>query len=150
DLGLTLIKSGTHPDPRAEQGRHRFAYALLPHEGGFSAESVIRPAYEFNVPPLVHPVPTGTTPLPSLLTVSAANVVVESVKWAEDGDGFVVRLYEAERSGVQAEITFGPSVRQVRETNMLEEGGQVLPLRNDRVKTWFRPFEIKTLRVGVG
>lgn len=150
DLGLTLIKSGTHPDPRAEQGHHRFAYALLPHEGGFSAESVVRPAYEFNVPVLVHPVPAGTAPPSSLLTISATNVIVEAVKWAEDGDGFVVRLYEAERSKVQTEIAFGPSVRQVQETNMLEEGGQVLALRNGRVKTWFRPFEIKTLRVGVG
>lgn len=85
----------------------------------------------------------------ALLTASTADMVVEAVKWAEDEEGFVVHLYKAERSGVQAEIAFSQPVRQVLETSMLEEGGHVLALRYGRVETWFRPFEIKTLGVAV-
>jgi alpha-mannosidase len=147
DLALTLVKAGTHPDPRAERGRHRFTYSLLPHSGGFGAESVVRPAYELNVAPITGPVSAGGVAVPSLLTVSAPNVIVEAVKWAEDGAGFVVRLYECERSGTAARIGFGVPVARVCEANMLEEEERELPLRRDGVATRFRPFEIKTLRV---
>ena len=37
---LSLLKSGARPDPRGDEGRHVFTYALLPHTGGFSAERV--------------------------------------------------------------------------------------------------------------
>ncbi len=37
---------------RADAGRHEVTYSLLPHAGGFSVESVVRPAYELNTPPI--------------------------------------------------------------------------------------------------
>ena len=37
-LRLTLIKSSTMPDPEADQGLHRFTYALLPHSGDWRSE----------------------------------------------------------------------------------------------------------------
>ena len=147
ELALTLVKAGTHPDPRAERGRHRFTYSLLPHAGGFAAETVVRPAYELNVAPMACPVSADAPAVPSLLTVSAPNVIVEAVKWAEDGDGFVARLYECERSGTATRIGFGVPVARVCEANMLEEEEREMPLRRDAVTTRFRPFEIKTLRV---
>ena len=49
-VGLSLIKSGVHPDDRGDEGVHLFTYSLLPHAGGFTVPSVVRPAYELNVP----------------------------------------------------------------------------------------------------
>ena len=147
EMRLTLIKSGTHPDPRSDRGRHIFNYALLPHSGAFRTETVIRPAYEFNVAPIVCPVDGGVREIESLLTVSASNVIVEAVKWAEEGKAFVIRLYEAERSGTSAVIRFSVPVESVEETNMLEEAPETLPVKNGRVSLYFRPFEIKTLKV---
>ncbi|MFH1571666.1 MAG: glycoside hydrolase family 38 C-terminal domain-containing protein, partial [Gemmatimonadota bacterium] len=148
DLRLTLLKSGTHPDPRGDAGRHLFTYALLPHAGAFAADTVVRAGYELNVPPLACPAARDAAGHRSLLTVDAPNVVVESVKWAEDGHAFVVRLYEAERSGTRARVRFGVPVKGVAETNLLEEEAQSLRLgRNGAVGLYFRPFEIKTLRV---
>ena len=142
---LSLVKSGRHPDPRGDEGRHRFAYAVLPHAGGFSVESVVRPAYEFNVAPTVV---EGRAPLAlSLLSVDAPNVIVEAVKWAEDQEAFVVRLYEAGRAAARTTLRFGVPVLSVAETNLLEE--ETVPvLREDgAVRLRFRPFEIKTLIV---
>lgn len=147
EIRLTLIKSGTHPDPRGDQGHHSFRYAFLPHACGFSTEAVVQPGCEFNIAPLAVPVAAGTPPVASLLAISVANIAVEAVKWAEDGKGFVVRLYEAERSGVCAELAFGIPVRQVEQTNMLEEEGEKLAIKNNRIKVYFRPFEIKTLKI---
>ena len=142
---LSLIKSGRHPDPRGDEGRHRFAYAMLPHLGGFSVESVVRPAYEFNVAPTVI---EGAAPVSvSLLSVDAPNVIVEAVKWAEDVEGFVVRLYEAGRTGAWATVRFGVPVASVEETNLLEEEGTPVEVVDGAVRLWFKPFEIKTLLV---
>jgi alpha-mannosidase len=148
DVRLSLLKSGTHPDPRGDAGHHVFKYALLPHDGGFSVENVVRPAYEFNIAPVAVPAPHDAQGLASLLTVDAANVIVESVKLAEDGKDLVVRLYEASRCGTHARIEFGSAVKWVEETNMLEENGRRLELETGAVRVTFRPFEIKTLKVG--
>jgi len=149
DMRLTLIKSGTHPDPRGDRGRHLFSYALLPHACGFSTEAVILPSYEFNVPPVTQQVASDAPPISSLLSVSAPNIVVEAIKWAEEGRALVLRLYEAERSGAHADIRFGVPVKKVEETNMLEEQPSELPLKKGRVRIYFRPFEIKTLKIAV-
>ena len=147
EMRLTLIKSGTHPDPRSDRGRHRFNYALLPHAGTFCTENVIRPAYEFNVAPVTCPIAGGVREIDSLLTVSAPHIIVEAVKWAEEGDGFVIRLYEAERSGTSAVIRFNIQIESVEETNMLEEQPEELRVKNGQVLLYFRPFEIKTLKI---
>jgi len=144
-LALSLIKSNRHPDDRGDAGTHFFTYSLLPHEGPFGVESVIRPAYELNIGPIVAPAGDGAEDLASLLTVDAANVIVEAVKWAEDGSGFVVRLYEAGGMATRAQVTFGAPVAHILETNLLEENGSELELADASVAFAFRPFEVKTL-----
>jgi len=144
---LSLLKSGRHPDPRGDEGRHRFAYAFLPHQGGFTVETVVRPAYEFNLPPTAIAASKAHAEF-SLLQVDAPNVIVESVKQVEDGEGFIVRLYEAGRTGTHAKVSFGVPVTAVSETNLLEEDAAALEIVDGTVELYLRPFEIKTLRVG--
>ena len=147
DMRLTLLKGGTHPDPRGDEGRHVFTYALLPHACGFCTEAVVRPGYELNTPPLTCAAPRGLTGIDSLLTVDTPNVIVESVKWAEAGRAFIVRLYEAERSGTRARVSFGVPVKAATQTDMLEESPSALKLTRNGVSLYLRPFEIVTLRV---
>lgn len=140
-LRLSLHKGGTHPDPRGDQGDHICTYSLLPHAGGFRAETVVRPAYELNLAPTVV---DGVADSGPLLAVDAPNVVVETVKPAEDGRGYIVRLYECERSATRARIRLAGTVF---ETNLLEEDQQPLATKDEVLELEFRPFEIKTLRV---
>lgn len=144
DLRLSLHKGGCHPDPRGDAGRHVCSYALVPHEGGFRAETVVRPAYELNVEPTVIGGGLGGN-AGSLLVVDAPNVVVETVKPAEEGEGIVIRLYECERSACRARLTFPASVQKVFETNLLEETPREQLIEAGAVELAFRPFEIKTL-----
>ena len=80
-----------------------------------------------------------------MLCVNAPNVIVESVKWAEKGKAFVVRLYEAGRTGCAVRVKFNTKVRSVSETNMLEEKQKELGIRKDAVAFNLRPSEIRTL-----
>ncbi len=149
DARLSLIKSGTHPDERGDEGRHVFRYALLPHEGGFSVESVVRAAYEFNIAPIAVPAHHDAKGLPGFVAVDAGNIVIESLKMAEDSNHAVLRLYEAARGATHATLRFGREISSIEETNMLEENARALDTDGRTVEVHFRPFEIKTLRVGM-
>ena len=145
DIRLSLLKGGTHPDPRGDAGMHPMTYSLLPHAGPFSASAVVLPAYELNVAPIAV-FGTGQAP-ESLVRASAPNVLVESVKWAEDEDALILRLYEAEKSATTAHLQFGMPVAAVVEVNLLEEEPEDLVLDGLSLALHFRPFEIKTLKL---
>ena len=145
-LRLSLHKGGCHPDGRGDAGCHITTYSLCPHQGGFSAEGVVRPAYELNLAPLVV---AGALerPLVRLPGVDAPNIIVETVKPSEDGSGFVLRLYECERQATRTALRFAGHPAEVALTNLLEEDPQPLTVRDGVVELVFRPFEIKTVRI---
>lgn len=145
DVRLSLIKSGLRPDVRGDEGRHLFTYSLLPHASGFSVPSVVRPAYELNVPLIVSAAGLSTKSMDSIALFDTDNVVVESVKWAENGEGFVLRFYDALKAGRTVHIRFNVPVRTVYETNLLEENDHELMLKDSTVELLVKPFEIKTI-----
>lgn len=144
DMRLTLHKGGAKPDPFTDNGVHTAVYSLLPHMGGFDAESVIRPAYELNYQPLAV---SGELKAPKLFRLSHPGIICETVKPAEDiADAYVLRLYEAERNTANCYLTLADT-KHVWVTNMLEEKQEELEFVDGRVKLTFRPFEIKTILV---
>ena len=49
-MRLSLLRGPGYPDPEADLGMHRFAYALLPHPGDFREAGVVEQAEAFNLP----------------------------------------------------------------------------------------------------
>lgn len=145
DMRLTLHKGGCRPDERGDKGRHEFTYSLLVHNSAFSAVSVIRPAYELNYPPIAV---FGKTDIPSgsLFSVNKDNIIIETVKYAEDNDGIIIRLYEAEGTHAVCNLTSSLKPSSVFETDMLENDKKQLYSQNGILPLCFRPFEIKTLK----
>ncbi|MFD0671095.1 alpha-mannosidase [Cohnella sp. GCM10027633] len=147
DIQLTLHKGGTHPDPRGDAGIHEMTYSLLPHGGGFGAETVIRPAYELNSP-VVAVAGRAAPSFRSFAQVNAPNVIIEAIKPAEDDQAYVIRLYEAERSAVKgAKLRFGVAPSRVALTNMLEEELRELPVVGGEAALDIGAFEIVTVKV---
>lgn len=144
-MRLSLHKGGNAPDYRGDKGVHLCTYALLPHLGSMDAENVIRPAYELNEKAIIA---QGALPMESLAAADAPNVMIETVKPAEDADKcFILRLYEAEGTYTATKLSFpGVAVRGIEETNMLEEQKESLEAAQEVMLT-FRPFEIKTLKI---
>ena len=78
---------------------------------------------------------------------SASDVVVESVKMAEDSDDIILRCYEDSNRRVQTTLTFAFPVEKAVECTMLEEEENELPFCGNELELEFRPFEIKTIKI---
>jgi len=151
-MRLTLLKSGVHPDAQADQGIHRFTYSLLPHLGDWRDAQIVRRAYELNVPAVCIP---GKTRIASssinagspFIQTDCSHVVVETVKPAEDGNGLIVRLYEAHNQRGGGTLSFATPLRSVQVCNLLEESLADVPVQGNSFFFEVKPFEIKTFRV---
>lgn len=148
-LRLSLLRSSIDPDPHADEGQHDMTYSLYPHEGDWRYGSV-QQGYELNHPLLAvadtpHTGDKGARA--TFLGVDSENIIVETVKKAEDSSAVVVRIYEAYGQRNNATIAFARTPRRVAECDMMEENAKPLRLKGNEVALFFTPYEIKTLLV---
>lgn len=157
-LRLTLIKSAIFPDSQADQGEHTFTYSLLPHQGDWRGGETVRHAYLFNMPTRARLVSVGheteahhahgTFPVSrSFVNTDRPGLVIETVKPAEDGDGVIVRLYEAHNTRGPAVLRFLRPIVSAEETNMLEERIGPADIEGSELRLRVRPYGIATFRV---
>ncbi|MDF2568337.1 MAG: alpha-mannosidase, partial [Oscillospiraceae bacterium] len=103
-MRLTLLKSGTNPNPVADQEIHTFTYSLYPHMNGWQDSDMVKEAHFLNIPLYTAEVSDGKDNFTSKQFVSAdcENVIVETVKKAENQNGYIVRMYEYQNALTQA------------------------------------------------
>jgi alpha-mannosidase len=146
-LNLTLLKSALSPDMTADKGQQTFKYAIYAWNGGIAESDLIKNAYEVNCPVTLQ---AGYAGEKSLFRVDQPNIVIETVKPAEDGSGnIILRMYEALRTATTTELSTSFSLQSVQQTDMLEKTISELAVKEGRVKLVFRPFEVKTLRLHI-
>lgn len=157
-LRLTLLRSPHHAHPTepaklvdnrvSDQGEHQFAYALFPHTGDWKKAMIVRVAQEFNTPPLVF---TDRSPrsLPPLVSSSHGNIIIDSIKKAEDSEEIILRVYEAHGEQREATLEFGFPVQKTFECDLLENTINNLKTSKTKLKLKFKPFEVKTLKVSL-
>jgi alpha-mannosidase len=144
-LNLTLLRSPLAPDMTADQGLQTFTYALYAWNGGLGESGVVQAAYDLNCPVLEI---SGAGGELSLFSLDAPNIVIETVKPAEDGSSaVVVRLYESMRMTTDCLLTTALPVKSAAQTDLLESPQSNLPCSSGRISLAFRPFEIKTIRL---
>ncbi len=137
-VSLNLLRSPVFPDPRADRGKHEFTYALYPHAGALSRETLTR-AYRLNKPPVPFKGARGFGPL---VTVDNEDIVIALVKKAYGSDSVIVRVYESQGKAARAALGTAFSYRDAYETDLTEEND----VPADPGSLTFRPFEIKTIR----
>ncbi len=151
-MRITLIKSAVDPDPQADQGRHIFTYSLLPHAGDWRAGGVAREAYALNDPLIAGAVrksqPGALPPEFQFVEVDAANVIIETVKKAEQGEAWILRLYENEQSRLaDVHLRFGRPLLRAAECNLVEEEETPVFFNENSLTFSIAPYEIKTFKV---
>ena len=150
-MRMTVLKGAMFPDPDADLGEHSFTYSLLPHIGDWRGGTVPA-AYGLNDPLIVHHVqgePEGApdADLRSLVQVDVPQIIVETVKQAEDGDGLIVRLYEHERTQQVFDLHAGFPLAEAGSCNLLEDNEACLAVTDSKAKLRAQPYQIMTLRL---
>ncbi|MEU3286075.1 alpha-mannosidase [Streptomyces longwoodensis] len=146
---LSLVRAPRIPDPGADQGRHRFTYALLP---GASIADAVAEGYALNLPLRVAEAAGAPAPV---VSVDGDGVTVEAVKLADDRSGdVVVRLYESRGGRARGVLRTGFPLAGVEVTDLLERplpeaeaGADVTTGEDGGVRIALRPFQILTLRL---
>ncbi|WP_037913977.1 alpha-mannosidase [Actinacidiphila yeochonensis] len=139
----TLLRAPHSPDPHADRGQHRFRHTLRP---GADVGDAVAEGYAVNLP--LRPGPDRPAPEPPLVRVDHPDVVVETVKLADDrGGDVVVRLYESRGGRVRTTLSADFPLAAVEETDLMEEP---LVSRVPGEPLTLRPFQILTLRLTPG
>ena len=138
DMIMTLMRNTDCPSYFRDTGEHDFTYSIYPHVGGVYSGKVAQEAYLFNSPFVVFEGESNETPVVSL---SNEGLIVDCIKPAEDGNGYIVRMYEP--YGVPGKTVLSVADgKKITEVSPLEEyiadcSGEIA----------YKPFEFRTFRV---
>lgn len=156
-IGLLMLKSAIYPNPEADKEHHTFTYSIYPHSGSFIEAGTVPMAYLVNNPltAVVKEHTGGCLPaFCSLVSSDHGNIVIETVKKAEDSGDVIIRLYECCNRRTETTLTFwegaentGAWPKSVWECSMLEDGDKPMELSGNQVKFTIMPYEIKTLKL---
>ena len=146
ELQLTLIKCGTYPNYEADQGVHKFTYSLYPHSDSFKHGGTINEAYKLNRPMSAVATPGGGK-LPScgsIISTDCENIIVETVKPAEDGNGVIIRFFDAWNKKSKPIMNLGFDAKNIWLCDLMENKQERIG-RGNSFTTDVKNFEIITV-----
>ncbi|MDR3314473.1 MAG: glycosyl hydrolase-related protein [Oscillospiraceae bacterium] len=146
----TLLRCATGPNVDQDREEHRFTYSIYPHAGAVSESNVAQEGYSLNVPLRTIVAEPGEGALPAtfgLVSADAGNIIIETVKKAEDSDALVIRFYETWNRRTETTLRFGSALAAAAECDLMEENDSPLPFTGNELPLVFKPFELKTVKV---
>lgn len=144
-VNLTLLRASASPELAADNGTHRFTYAFTAWEGSFLSSPVVRQGYELNVPVTLT---QGIARRKSFFSVDAENIIIDTVKPAEDGSGdVIVRLYESKNADSDCVLEWNLPFDSASLCNLLEADSQPMETSGGSASLSFHPFQVKTVRL---
>ena len=146
----SLIRASMEPCHDQDKGPQYILTALYPHAGLVCESDVVDQAFSLNVP--LHCVKTSAhagklDKVYSLVSCNASNVVVETVKIAEDTDEVVIRAYETWNKRTSCEFSVKGDIKEAHITNLMEENEEEIFAVDGKLSLTFHPFEIKTIKI---
>ena len=148
-LKLTMLKCGTFPYEDADKGNHEFTYSLLPHTGNHKKGGVVQESYMLNRP-LMATEAKGSGTLSdtfSFVTCNKENVIIETVKKAENKNAYVIRAYDAYNRRGNVQFKFGFDVKKAYICDLMENKIKDLTVTDNTVCCDVSNFEIVTIMV---
>jgi alpha-mannosidase len=149
-MRLSLLRSPKWPDPTADRGKHTIEYALYPHAQNWREANTVRRGYEYNNPLLavLGEAHKGTLPdTKSFVQLTPGNLVLTTIKKAEDSAAWIFQWYDAKGEEVQAMLTLPETPKQVVMSNFLEEDGMPVGFDQKVVQVKTRKNAVVTVKV---
>jgi len=132
------------------QGRWTFEYSLIPHEGGW--RTAYGEAHRFVRPLRTVRTSRGTGTLPptgTLFDVDEPDLIVSTVKLAEDDDSVVARLYNIADEPVEGRLHLNARTASAQIVNLNEEEPSPAPSHGEGVSLSLNRNEITTIKFDV-
>ncbi len=152
-LKISLLKAPTYPNPEADRGKHHFIYSLYPHDRNLTSSDVIKQGYVLNYDLKAKKLEKnicGTLPETYFFVSSdCESAVIETVKKAEDNNGYIIRLYDSKNTNHIIKLNFGCQIKKAYYCDMLENIEKEEQINDNTVQVRLTNFEIKTLRIGI-
>jgi alpha-mannosidase len=151
-MRLSLLRSPSWPDPAADRGKHRIEYALYPHKGDWQNAQTVHRAYEFSNPLIavitdIHKGELEETY--SFVQIEPNTVILNSIKKAEDGDDWVVQLYNTTGIDTTVSITLPRKVKHVWISNILEEEIDLINPKGNTIQFNIKEHAMATIKIGL-
>lgn len=139
-LSLALLRSPIFPDPTCDRGAHSFSYAIYPHKQKFEDTDLMAKGYIFNNPIEII---KQNADISTIAQFDSKNIIIETLKVAEDEGGIIIRAYESLGQKVRSTLALNCDCSSIYECDMLENKEKLI-----KGKTFeFTPYEIKTVYI---
>lgn len=150
-MRITLMRSPNCPDTTADRGINEFTYAFYPHSNRWQDGKTVNKAFELNMP-LEAFYSEGSDNSravfeKSFLELSCQNIIVDALKKAQDGEGFILRVYESEGRTSQVSLKLCFPKFDLFECDMMENSENLLEKGAACVQFKICPYEVKTFRL---
>lgn len=149
-IGLSMLKSGIYPNPEADKEYHEFSYSIVPHKGGWREADIVSRSYSFNnaMKGVFKKNKGGSLKKEcSFVEADCDNIMIETIKKAEDSGDVVLRLYEAYNRRNPFSLRFLRAIDSVSECDLMEHSVGAVEYRDNELYGFISPYEIKTYRI---
>lgn len=140
DLGLSLLRAPTYPDPYADEGKQRLVYALLPHQGDWLQGGVLQEAEDLNNPLVARPIESAQALSWQAVKITGLSLGLGCLKVSEDDDGLILRVYEPQGARGNIDLKLPQGWQVAEEVDILERS-------LGAPKYDFKPFQVRSWRL---
>jgi alpha-mannosidase len=152
-LRLTLLKGATYPDPTADLGKHEFTYSLVPFGNTDATTIDIEDDTLYHSATFQYPVISSPTSSDTMregysfvhVPADTPNIVIETIKKAEDSHDVVVRLRETQGKLTLSVLETTFTVKQAWLSNILEAHLNKCTPSENSVTLQIKPYQVLTL-----
>ena len=152
-LQLSLLRCGNNFDEKPnDQGEHIMSYSIIPHSGNYIDADIVRKAYAFNNPMLVKEINNSDGELAqsfSLIKTENKNIIIDTVKKAEDSENIIIRIYESQNIKDKIKLSFGIDIKKLYLCDLLENIEKEIEVKDNTAVLDVNNFEIITLMAEV-
>lgn len=133
-----------------QTGNHHFKFSITSHQPGWENGAEFGRAANENLVAVWVDNSFLNASLPETLgffSVDQKNVLVSTVKKAEDSDELVLRVTELEGKNKPVTISSFKSIEEAKQTNLIEDDIQSLKVNDGEVTYKLSPYSIETLKL---
>ncbi len=165
-MSISLLRAPIVPDMVADKGTHDFIYSLYPHKGDWREGRVVQEAFALNFPirtcviramdkknaiSVDYASPNNDITRDfSFVQCNAENIVLDAIKPAQDGNGLILRAYEAESRRGEVKFTLSLDFSSVVVCDMTErpmETESIVSCEDNSFSFFIKPHEVVTFRI---